>query len=238
MDGWDYQNTFLITMFRPIGDVTKESKVIRWEYHFPQEHLLDEEVVVCQNFLCQVLNMGRGRFRTIQGKIKRGEELSDNRGNHNINFMKLSDRVKQAIHDHYHSLVHSASDHPQENSSMKSFPDSSLTLKKTYELFVEFYASQNNEKCPIKESTYSKYFNRCVKFTFDTPPTDVPNTCYTVKQKMYKCPEGQAYQRKVRQYQVLKESQKVKLLLNVLQKRRRRIRKNNLSVIRVLCRHI
>ena len=70
-----------------------------------------------------------------------------------------------------------------EHSSLNYFKDSSLNLSRLYQLFIRFYELKyENKKCPITESTYCKYFNHFVNFTFEMPRTDVCNDCFTYKQ--------------------------------------------------------
>lgn len=50
-------------------------------------------------------------------------------------------------------------------------------------MFLDYYASVTGNKNPrITESTYYKYFNQNINFTFSKPRTDVCNTCFEFEQ--------------------------------------------------------
>lgn len=159
---------------------SENNKIIRWEYHFPYQYKSNDDVVTCQNFLCKVMDIKRARFITLQQKIKNNESLGDKRGgNQQNNFLKLTEDVKKLIYAHCESLAHSESHYTRESSKLKYFKESELNLKTLYDKFKQYYTSETgNVAVPIKFSTYSKYFNYFVDFTFQMPRTDVCNECY------------------------------------------------------------
>jgi len=54
-----------------------------------------------------------------------------------------------------------------------------LSLTTLYKLFLEYHTKKTgNENPPTSESTYSKYFNHNLDFTFSKPRTDVCNFCF------------------------------------------------------------
>ena len=85
--------------------------------------------------------------------------------------------------------------------------NSSLNLSKLYQLFIRFYELiYENKKCPIIESTYCKYSNHFVNFTFDMPRTDVCNDCITYEQTDAQMTNEAVYHyRKVNLYRELKK---------------------------------
>ena len=103
-----------------------------------------------------------------------GENLSDNRGKHENHVLKLSDHLKNSIQEHVKLISHRVSHCRRESTSLFYFEQTDFTLKKLYELFVEYYlkkAEQN--ELPLKESTYSKYFDYHLNFMFNKLRTDV-----------------------------------------------------------------
>ena len=68
------------------------------------------------------------------------------------------------------SLPHRSSHYTQKGSKLNYFDDSSLSFKILYAKFTEFYKLKTGiNVVPIKESTYCKYFNHFVNFSFEKP---------------------------------------------------------------------
>ena len=177
-----------------------------WEYYFPHQQWINKKVVVCRIFLCQTLNINSGRFITLQNKIRNNKSLCEKRGG-TTHFRKLTDDLKSDIHEHCECLLHTPFHYRREYSSLNYFKVSSLNLSKLYQLFIHFYELKyENKKCPITESTYCKYFNHFVNFTFDMPRTDVCNDCFTYEQTNAKMTDEAVYHyRKVNNYRELKK---------------------------------
>jgi len=142
-----------------------------WEYTF---HSILRRVTVCQKFLCLILGITKHRFATIQKKRINNESMKDVRGR-NIHTIRLSE-VKQIICEHCHSISHSESHYSREKSKLNYFDHRDLSLTTLYKLFLEYHRKKTgNENSLISESTYSKYFNHILDFTFSKPCTDVCN---------------------------------------------------------------
>lgn len=164
----------LMILRRPPADGnTHGMKVISWNYYF---HCIYLRAEVCQAFLCRLLQINKGRFTTIQKKLISNVSLQDKRGTHSHHILKLTEKVKMLIKEHCLSLPHSQS---MENSQMLTFDRPDLTLKRLYNLFIKYYESRTGDTTPpLTVSTYSKFFNRNLNFTFKKlhkPDLDVPN---------------------------------------------------------------
>lgn len=57
--------------------------VVLWDYSFIFTSEETLHVPVCQKFLCNLINIKKGRFTTIQKKLLNNESLEDHRGTHN-----------------------------------------------------------------------------------------------------------------------------------------------------------
>ena len=101
-----------------------------------------------------------------------------------IEDLKLTEEIKLLIHEHCISLPHDQSHYSLEHTSLKYFQDSSLCLNTLYAKFCRFSEERKGINAPpIGLSTYSKYFNYFVNFTFDRPRTDVCNDCFEYQKK-------------------------------------------------------
>ena len=75
-----------------------------------------------------------------------------------------------------------------------------------YELFLEYYTQKTGvPNPPLNESTYSKYFQCHLNFTFSRPHSDVCNTCFENRfnQESAECKE---HKKNVEDYSRLKKS--------------------------------
>ena len=150
--GYVGQNMFLSTLLKKKPSTTTqniESEVTSWEYCF---NSISDRTIVCQNFLCILLDIKRGRFTTIQNKLKNNEWLEDNRDKHKKQVERLTDEIKTMINEHCLSIPHYESHYiSREHSSLKYFDHLELTFNKLYKLFVEYYISKTgNLNAPIK----------------------------------------------------------------------------------------
>ena len=153
-----------------------------------------------------VFNITEDRIKTVQKKIANQKPLADERGNHDNHFTKLTNDIKNLIQLHCESLPHSESHYSRENTKLNYFHDSSLTLTRLYDLFIEYYtAVTENSEIPIGESAYSKHFNHNVNFSFSLPRSDVCNLCYEYE-KLGK--RGSTYEKHytaIQNYKIVKE---------------------------------
>lgn len=154
-------------------------EIVLWDYFFQSQI---ERISVCQHFLCKLLNIGRKRIRTVQSKAEKNEYIGDNRGKHENRVIRLTDEVKELIIAHCSSIPQSESHYTREKSSLQYFENPDLTLKKMYELFLEFYAAKTGRfEIPLTRTTYEKYFNYHLNFSFSKPRTDVCDLCFENK---------------------------------------------------------
>uniref|UniRef100_A0A8D9DT27 Uncharacterized protein n=1 Tax=Cacopsylla melanoneura TaxID=428564 RepID=A0A8D9DT27_9HEMI len=97
----------------------KTPALYSWKYYCV---LQNEKLQVCMNFLLSVLQIGRKRLRTIQGKFSRGiTVMRDQRGHHNNRPRTISDEVWDIVEKHWASLPHSESHYSSAKSSKKYF---------------------------------------------------------------------------------------------------------------------
>ena len=98
--------------------------------------------------------------------------------------LKLTEEIKLLIHEHCNSLPRNQSHYSLEHTSLKYFQDSSLCLNNLYAKFCRFSEERKGINVSlIGFSTYSKYFNYFVNFTFDPPRADVCNDCFEYQKK-------------------------------------------------------
>lgn len=111
--------------------------------------------------------------------------MHDRRGKHENHVIKLSDDVKQLIELHCLTIPHSESHYGSEKSNLKYFENSNLALNKLYSLFLDYYtAFTGNFDPPIDFSTYCKYFNHNLSYSFGQPRVDVCNLCYEYNERI------------------------------------------------------
>ena len=164
------------------GPVNSTDKpVVLWKYTF---HCQTNNVDVCQKFLCNLLNIGKSRFETIRNKLLNNITLNDNRGKHENQVVKLTDELKKLIQQHCESIPHSESHYDREDTTLQYFDHPDLTLTKIYKMFLEYYSAATGDlNAPFDESTYSKYFNHYVPFSFSRPRIDVCDFCFLNENK-------------------------------------------------------
>ena len=177
------QNIILKTLMfvRPESQAMQSTskKNVLWDYFFQTQK---ERIPVCQHFLCSVLDIGRKRIRVVQSKVAKNESLEDDRGTHKNHVIRLNDTVKNLIQEHCLSIPHNESHYSREKSSLTYFENPDLNISILYKLFLEFYAEKTGKKeIPLTETTYRKYFQYNLKFSFSKPRTDVCDFCYENK---------------------------------------------------------
>lgn len=181
-----------------------QNNITLWEYSF---HSVTHHIVVCQKFLLTLLSVGKGRFTGIQKKLLNNESLQDNRGLHSKRTVRLTEELKQLIQEHCLQIPHSPSHYNSKNTQLFYFDHSDLTLTKLYQLFIEYYTLKTgNSESPLSESTYSKYFNHNLNFTFSKPRTDVCNFCFEHKDNVENNIELENHLRNVKEYKLLKQA--------------------------------
>ena len=107
---------------------------------------------------------------------------------------------------HCESLPSTESHYARENSKLNYFEDSRLTLKNLYCLFLDYYSSiTGEEEIPIDISTYSKYFNHYMNFSFRLSPTDVCDVCFSFENDKNDKEVYDDHVARFEQYKVLKK---------------------------------
>ena len=120
-------------------------------------------------FFCNVLDIGKKRIRSSKASHKK--------------WIRLTDEVKELINAYCLSIPRSESHYRREQSSLQYFENTKLTMKKLYELFLEFYpAKTGRAEILLTQTTYDKYFNFNPNFSFSKPRTDVCDFCFENKQ--------------------------------------------------------
>lgn len=200
----DYKSqNFILSMLmtRNVQKENSERTLTRWNYMF---HCNSENVMVCQKFLLNLLHLKIGRFTTIQKKLLNNESLEDNRGKHDSH-QGLSNDLKQMIHDHCKLIPHSNSHYGSEKSNLLYFDNSELNISEMYKLFIAYYTAETGDiKPPITLSTYSKYFNHNLNFSFSKPRTDVCDFCFENRNNV-ESEEYRNHKQNVNDYNSLKE---------------------------------
>ena len=89
------------------GPENVKNKVITyWDYFIQTLKVRDQ---VCQGFLCNLLKIGKGRFASIQSKLRNNQTMEDERGKHENRTIRLTCELKGMIIDHCLSIPHSES---------------------------------------------------------------------------------------------------------------------------------
>ena len=126
---YNAQNVMLAgLMTRKPVNLTENSQkkgVALWHYIF---HTQNINKAVCQKFLCDLLQVGKGRFVTVQKKLKNNDSLEDYRGSHDNHLVRLTDDIKQMILDHCLSIPLRDSQYVREKSSLQYFEHPDLTV--------------------------------------------------------------------------------------------------------------
>lgn len=181
----------------------ERERLIRWIYYFPTD---EDNIVVCKKFICDVLSLGRRRIEILQKKMLLKQSLDDARGKHDKHLVKLSNDVQELIKIHCESIPHQRSQYTRESTTLNYFCNPELNLTTLYYLFLEYYTSvTGNLEIPLRESTYSKFFNHNVNFAFKLPRTDVCNQCYESSVTQQQSTEIIIHKQEVREYQALKK---------------------------------
>ena len=167
---WGYQDYNLQNVFLESLLILDESKKIngqichrlaKWQHLFPTGKKYEN---VCFKFLKSVLMVSEKKIKTVKKKIKFNENICNMSGKYEHS-KKLNTDVTALIKAHCESLPHNESHYRKEHSKLKYFEDSSLTLRKLYLLFLDFYAAiTGDETVPISETTYINYFNYNLNF--------------------------------------------------------------------------
>ena len=138
---------------------------------------LSGESTVCRQFLLNFLQLTKSRFESVRKKILRNESQEDFRGKHSNHPLKLSDEIKIFIREHCDLLP--SSDSHYTTSSLKYFDNPELTFETLYDLLNDFYLKKTRNKSKsVSISTYKKYFNENVNYTFRKPKKYVCNECF------------------------------------------------------------
>lgn len=201
----DYQaGNILLSQTLEKKNSEQDYKRSQWKFVFRVENLHFD---VCRKFICNVFGVGERRIRTIQKIIMNEESFHDTRGTHGNQIVKLTEDVKTLIYEHCICSPHSQSHYGLEHTKLNYFKDPTITLHSLYYSFVDFYASVTGDTViPIDESTYSKYFNHYVNFSFGVPRTDVCDVCYAYERHGEKKDIYDYHKLQIEQYKEIKKS--------------------------------
>ncbi|XP_026677517.1 uncharacterized protein LOC113466379 [Diaphorina citri] len=185
----------------------KTQALYSWKYYWTRQ---DEKLQVCMTFLLSVLQIGRKRIRTIQGKFSKGQSIMhDQRGKHTNRPRTISDEVWQLVQVHWASIPHTESHYSSAKSSKKYFVNPELNVKKVYKLFQKYYESVNGRQLSnLKYRTYCRYFQNKSDYAFRQPRTDVCDFCTECKIKLKMDPNDSCktlFELHLRRFQKYKE---------------------------------
>lgn len=153
-----------------------QNRLNTWSYYISCK---GEKIPVCKTFLVNLFQINKRRLEVVQNKLIMSLSLDDMKGRHDSRPNKISEEVWILVQEHCKSLPHKQGHYVRKDTSLNYFTNPQLTLQALYNLFVEYYvAVTGNELEGVAFSTYSKYFNLNVNFTFRQPRTDVCNLCY------------------------------------------------------------
>lgn len=130
---------------------------------------------MCKTFFLRTLDIGNKRFSNIlKKKSADGIIETDKRGWHSP-ANKLQQSEINFVKDHIQSFAKYKSHYSRKNTPHKQYLDSSLSMNKMYDLYVELCKSQ--KKIPVKIHTYRNIFNKCFNLSFLRPYSDTCTTC-------------------------------------------------------------
>ncbi|KAJ8664410.1 hypothetical protein QAD02_006072 [Eretmocerus hayati] len=201
---YDEQDLILKGLMTRKSAELSEIQRIGWTYRFNSGSL---NVVVCQKFLCSLPKLKIGRFATLQNRMKSGGNVKDERRKHTNRKIKLDVDLKEMIKKHCESIPHHKSHYTK--SSLEYFEDSDLTSTSLYNSFCAYYSEQTGlSDTPLDKTTYEKYFNSNLNYSFTQPRTDVCDDCSEFKSK------GQTVELESHMIRVAKHRQHKDLMLN------------------------
>lgn len=162
---------------------------------------------VCKIFLCKMFQIAESKLKCVQEKIKKGASLADLRGIHDNHRTKLTDDLETLIQEHCRRIPHHESHYTREKTKLNYFDDSSITLHRLFDAFIEYYTAVTGKtKKPLDKTTYLIYFNHNVPFSFGTPRTDVCNLCYTYKKNPNNKNDLEEHKSLIKDYKIEKNS--------------------------------
>ncbi|VEN62401.1 unnamed protein product, partial [Callosobruchus maculatus] len=144
-------------------------------YHFLKN---DRTIRVCKVFFLNTLCISQTCVETALAKrcSEGGVVTEDFRGKHPPP-NKICDEVRQKIREHILRFPTEESHYRRENSS-KKYLDSSLSIAKMYELYVEDSQEQNIPPDQIaKMWLYNEIFNKEFNYSFKKPYNDTCDSC-------------------------------------------------------------
>lgn len=132
---------------------------------------------VCKEFFMKTLDVSNKRLQNVVNKkkiTKSGIPLRDKRGRKEPPNKISQDRI-EFIKEHINKFPRYSSHYSRVKAPNRRYFDSSLNLKKMYQLYQQF--CEENNKDPVKESFYRHIFNTCFNLSFHRPATDTCVTC-------------------------------------------------------------
>lgn len=200
------QNIFLSTLMKCTDSDNVEGiqrlRLLKWKYYFSTN---TENGLICKDFLLKVLSLGKGRLATVQKKMLADEDFNDLRGGQVNQTLKLTDEVKKLINLHCQSMPHQKSHYCRESTSLNYILDPEISMTKMHSEFLKYYTQKTGKTLILDESTYRKYFNYHVNFSFKLPRTDVCNECYLQSLQTEESEEQLKHKENVKEYQALRK---------------------------------
>lgn len=135
----------------------------------------------------------------------------ERRGKHLNRPHRISVEDYRLVDEHLKSIPHKQSHYSRQKTSRKYFVDPTLTIKKLFESFKEFYKEKTEKSVKFKYDTYYRYFHKKNEYFFRHPKSDVCDFCTTSKLKLAVNPDDSIkisyhdHIRKNEQYQNLKK---------------------------------
>ncbi|CAH0777080.1 unnamed protein product [Bemisia tabaci] len=151
--------------FRPPATVKVEPKRNRnflWRYTINPN---GTEIQCCQKFLLKLYQISEKRLRVIQEKTRNGDSFVERRGKHSRSRPKLkAQNLWDLAEAHLATLP---STQGLDGTDKRYLKDSSLTIKKVWAMFEEWYeATTGQELVGLSYKTYHKKFSASKKYAF------------------------------------------------------------------------
>lgn len=114
---------------------------------------------------------------------------TEKRGKYQNRPNRLDQAVWSMIEEHWKLIPHKTSHYAQKKTNKKYFKDPTLTLKKVFSSFQEYYSEKTSTPLKMDYSTYAKYFNTNSSYAFIVPKTDVCDYCTECEKLLATNPE-------------------------------------------------
>ena len=171
-----YLQKFMLPMpvkrHRTPADQSRRSTTIAYTVKYG-----DSEFKVCKQAFLSIFGIGEKRSRVALDKVTLGKTTVPDQRGRQPTATKFVGPKADLVREHIRMLPTMSSHYSRAKSKLRQYMDSNLTVKKLYDMYVEYMQKENTDVDIVSFNYYSNVFRLEFNIGFAPPKVDTCSTC-------------------------------------------------------------